>query len=475
MLREIAKGVAGTLFFTGLQYMYMTTRNPKGNAEDPSGPPEKSGLVGIDSTQSSSNDDPSNASQTSRIHIDIEKLPRKQFISPLSTQAREVAQLRAAIIYRINLASAVLQRPVTQDEADALAYGVARVRSISSASVPIGLAVGSYRAFSTHESWRFPLYKPSDTFNPSKFLMIEGKNARRLWHLARGTAYCTVGVILASIIVGNYAATVVAVQDTRDPRLKDYFKALSRVKAHAASGRPGRPASVPARDAQPVQISIGEGSAGATVAGEAAAASGDGWGGARGDDGSPTAGFYDNNEDSSRWTGSEGGILSDQAMKAQETRQQASPRTSPTSNTASTFELGKVATQPGSFDDDYYDDASPTARQGASSRLPANGQGGSAWERIRSKAASSPPQPSRTVPTRRRPSPPPDSFPPSDDAPHESAWARRRSAALDGDKAAGATLGDSFTFSSTEEDRQLAKQMAQKEFDEMLERERRNG
>jgi hypothetical protein len=68
--------------------------------------------------------------------------------------------------------------------------------------------------------------------------------------------------------------------------------------------------------------------------------------------------------------------------------------------------------------------------------------------------------------------------------PRESAWDRvRREAASSGQgqssqrsrssaDRSGATLGDSFTFSATDEERQLAKQEAQKDFDARVERER---
>lgn len=84
--------------------------------------------------------------------------------------------------------------------------------------------------------------------------------------------------------------------------------------------------------------------------------------------------------------------------------------------------------------------------------------GGSAWDRIR-KQGGIPSAGSRgsNWPSGRGP-------PPTSTAPN--AWSKSQ-------RASGP--GDGYTFSSAEEERQLAKSDAQKEFDDRVERERRGG
>ena len=95
-----------------------------------------------------------------------------------------------------------------------------------------------------------------------------------------------------------------------------------------------------------------------------------------------------------------------------------------------------------------YDDASPTGGS-----FPLNedkNSGGSTWDRIRRNAASGQAQPDQR-------------------SHHNTARPIQR------EQSESSTLGDSFSFSSTDEERQLAKTEAQREFDDRLERERKGG
>lgn len=93
-----------------------------------------------------------------------------------------------------------------------------------------------------------------------------------------------------------------------------------------------------------------------------------------------------------------------------------------------------------------FDDASPVApseQQRAASQQRAQ-QGGSAWDKLRNQA-----QTSRNQTT---------------------AWARKREDEM---TSRGAQQGTSYTYSSADEEKAYAKEQAQKEFDNMLEEERR--
>jgi hypothetical protein len=125
--------------------------------------------------------------------------------------------------------------------------------------------------------------------------------------------------------------------------------------------------------------------------------------------------------------GSDTGVLTD--------RQAQSQRSDPKWYPRPPLDLGKSAPQPRSSEPSY-DDASPAAST----------PGESSWDRIRREAASE-----------GSPNPRPAGSP----------WSSDRR-----EQRGGSTPGDSFTFSNSEEERQLAKGEAQKEFDARVERER---
>lgn len=102
-----------------------------------------------------------------------------------------------------------------------------------------------------------------------------------------------------------------------------------------------------------------------------------------------------------------------------------------------------------------YDDASPTGGLPLAGKEQTNGS--SSWDRIRKRAISNN-------------AASPDGVPPgsSSQAIGGSEYGRRQRERKDTQSG-----GDSFTFSSTEQDQQLARTQAKKEFEAMLERERK--
>ena len=142
------------------------------------------------------------------------------------------------------------------------------------------------------------------------------------------------------------------------------------------------------------------------------------------DDMSPQAANYSSQKDT--------GVLSDRQ----------SSRWDSTDSSESSFGADKVTSQPRSFGDDY-DDSSPTTKPASE---PSRSQG-SAWDQLRRQAVEGKSQSSR-----------PASNPFASD--------RRAAERQQRDR------GDSFAFSTAEEDRQLARAEAQKQFDARVERER---
>lgn len=454
-------------------------------------------MVLDESSTSSSSDFSSDSSPTSDIdpynadssygvsgrqtfQINLENAPRP-WLGSLFGYNDEVRNKTIAL--RIASTSQRLRRPLTQEECQAYGEHVARTIALAGNLAPIGPALGLGRAYRTRSTYRFPLYQPkSERFNPSKFAFLEGQMARTAWQAVRYSMYGAIGFFLGSIVVDSYTITTMAAHEARDPRLRQVNmelrkNLLEQYQERMSNRRQGNGRSV--------------GGTTTGYAGDEASPTTSGLGG-YGEDGGPVAG-RDGND----------GMLTDQEMRSRERRQQASPRNSPTSNVSSTFDLDKVARQPTGFDDTF-DDASPTMRQ-----MPSSGSAdgsGSTWERVRRQAntptsSSSPTRPSSSsYPSSSPSSFPPQSipFPPSSDNPSSSSsdssiWAQRRQNAMEsgqgGDQYgsspsssprrgynSGVGSGvDSFSFSKTDEERQLARAEAQRAFDEQVEQERRGG
>ena len=328
---------------------------------------------------------------------------------------------------------------------------------------PLGLAAGGYQAYRTAATYRFPFMQPNlERFNPNLFglmkFQVQGRQAQFMWHLMRTGAYTTFGMWVGGLLVGTYAATVAAVGEQQDPRLQDLIKAIrAKVQGPGSDAPPGDAPGRPRRGQKGDPTGQGTRRASKLWKNHRTAIGADAVSPARptgtyGDDASPSSGDAYDSYDSSTAADqarslamNEGSVLTDRQMRKQEARQRPNPRSSPTETTASTFRIDKVERQPRSFDDD----ASPTGGEGAfidSGYESDSGSGatGSTWDRIRQQASSSP----------------------------SSEMAGRGGR---GNRWGMQTPEDSFSFSATEEERQLAKEEAQRSFDERIERERRGG
>ncbi|KAL8687721.1 MAG: hypothetical protein Q9224_005067 [Gallowayella concinna] len=331
-------------------------------------------------------------------------------------------------------------RALSPKECEAIAFHTYKSTSVMSYGVTIIAGFGLHRAYKTREGYRFPLSgnmkKPGGWWDGNRIrimgqTVLKGFNARLLLHTLRSSVYVAGAVAIGRIVVASYATTVATVGEMRDPRLKDYQYALH--------GRLTRQKGEPEAMNAPVKDPTGQGDTSVS----------DLWkrhrkdiGGL--DDTSPTAGADGYGGDVERLGGSGTGTMSDAQMQAQETRQRASSKNSPTGNRATTARRDKVEKQPRNFGDVFDDDdASPTARGNAN-----EGQGASSWERIRRQAQTG------------------------------SSGGKSRGQSWDTIKREqknGSTTGDSFAFSSDDEQRQLAKDEAQNEFDARVEKERQGG
>lgn len=336
----------------------------------------------------------------------------------------------------------------------AIAYHTSKGHAIASYGPTTGLSFGAYRTWATKKEFRWPFYgkllseEPGNGFWDGQAIRMGGREILKglspeakanLLHSLRGSAYASLGVIIVPMAVSAYGATVSAVGEIRDNRLQDVTRELRRQANRDLRGR----------QAGAVERSTGQGSKSAgDVWKERGERIGGKSGGEAGDDTSSTGGAidYGQDEEQGRFSGAGdiGGVLSDRQMRTEERRAQPEAATGSPENRASTFQMEKVDRQPRSFADDY-DDASPTGGGGA---MGGGGDGGSVWERIRNQSATG-----------------------GASAPSGS----RGRSGIRQEQQEGSTTGDSFSFSSEEEQRSYAKEEAQREFDERVEKERRGG
>lgn len=402
-----------------------------------------------DGAPANDNDPYATAGQNDPVHFNIDgsKLPRPvPLLGPLFGYTDGF--LSKCIGMRMQAAASVMERAPSEEESAAIAYWTAKQVSLTSYGGPLGVAGGWWRAYTTKDTFRFPFYKPNlETFNvqawPSaRQALLSGVKATTAWHASRLLAYGIMGNIVGQLLLSSYAMSVSSVGELTDPRLKGFIEAIKK-RAQTARGRLPN---------QPRQPSTEAGAQQTDAAGL--------WKGQRrdiDDDASPTAGAYGDPSGS--------GVSSDRNMEAQEFGRRKTAQSDSAEESAATFQMGQNVQQSRSFDDDF-DEASPTSGKGmedAGSKGPS--RSGTTWDRIRQQAGNQTAVRGTSWPTGQGQERQPQS---------QSAWTRNRGPAQQGEDESS-TGGDSFTFSNSEEDKQLARAEAQREFDARIERERRGG
>lgn len=369
------------------------------------------------------------------INIDRSELARPlPVLGPLFGFTETAIRMTAA--ERIQYHAKLLGRPISRKETEALMYHTYKGMAIGSYGNPMAMGAGIFRAYRTRDTYRFPFYgalKSEDGWWNGQRVRImgqdvaEGPLARWGVHIFRGSVYGTLSLAFGMFFVASYATTVAAVGELRDPRLRDLqqevkFKTRQPMGEAEAMKQPKDPMGQGNTNAADLWKRHREGI------------------GAR-DDASPSTSTDNYGGEIGGPGGTNTGVMSDAQMQTQETRQQASPQEIPTENRASTFRVEKVEKQPTGFDDDF-DDASPTSPSSTD-----EGQSGSSWDRIRRQAQKQ----------------------------ASGKEGGRGWNAIRKEQQEDSTAGDSFTFSSADEERQLAQDEAQKEFDARVERERQGG
>ncbi|KAF1349136.1 hypothetical protein BDV97DRAFT_355136 [Delphinella strobiligena] len=402
--------------------------------------------------------------KTLSYNIDTNKLPKPFFLLNLMTDNDKA--MYHTIAENCVHAQQMLQRPLKQDEVDAIAFHFAKSLRIVSYGMPVGALVGGVYAYRGMSEMTFPFWKRGEgsRFNPNKFGMMSGTRARLMWHGLRFNLYAMIGAVTGVLFFSTYATTVNAVGTGSDPRLHDYIEAVKR-RSEEARGQQQN-VQRPVAQRNPVQSQEGMMDKQAMAAARRL--------GAETtysrqdvqrrvqdyDDASPTGGAWSQDFHEEGGSPTDSGLLNDQQTDIRNKRQQVESETnhamtrhnhSHSHSHSHSHNHNHSHSQSDSFD---FDDASPTAGRAATSPFTDNSAkaGGSSWDRIRQNATSH--APNQSARASAWPSPP---------------------AQDQGMKREGATVGDSFAFSESDEERRLAKYEAQENFDANVEKERQGG
>ncbi|KAK1767667.1 hypothetical protein QBC33DRAFT_451095 [Phialemonium atrogriseum] len=348
-----------------------------------------------------------------RLGIDYDSLPQTPFWSPLFGQGQD--WYRANIASKVIGFSVLLKRELSQQEKDAVSFHAAK-ECATRALEPPAAVVAAY-AFERRgrDAFRFPFWKPKpttinpDVFPGQIFTLLRGRMAWSAWHATRFSCYAFVSHMVLSGIFTSYAMSVWVANMKLDPRLATLRKAMEET---GKQGRLGR------------------------RLGEQGADPG-GWQ-------SPSQGEDPSMQDAPYPYGQTPGDVpsSGGRMEAEETRRQsesaarARDRGYPTPGPAYASPQDSASQ---SQDDDahLFDDASPMAPSDRGKNATTSASGGSSWDKLRNQAMSGGNTGGQAGPR------------------------------------IGQRSSDGYTYSSADEDKSYAKQQAQKEFDAMLEKERR--
>jgi hypothetical protein len=338
----------------------------------------------------------------------------------------------------LKFAERKLGRQLYPNESQALAYHIYQLEQTKSYFAAAGAAAGTYRAYATMGTMRYPFYQPKiESMDPNKFAFLRGPMAQVGRHAWRFSLYLLVAGQMGSIIGQLIAQPLAAVNTSKDPKLEQFGNELKA----AAAAEPAKQ-QAQGREIQDRRREFERQTRDPNNMGPSPQAR---WGKQPSaqtseDDMSPTAGneaWGSPSSTSGAWDS-----FSSQADQNMPQRSQGPPL-----NEARTRRPSQASSSP--FDDD---DASPTGGlfQDEVNNSPQPQEqarpGESTWDRLRRGGAP--------IPGQRAPQP------------------QRRAEPERREQRDGSTLGDSFTFVEGEDERKRERERAQREFDERIERER---
>ncbi|KXJ89746.1 hypothetical protein Micbo1qcDRAFT_235004 [Microdochium bolleyi] len=391
--------------------------------------------------------------------------------------------------------SEAARRKLTATEADALSQHSDQLWRSRSVAQPVSLAVAAFMAFRTRKVFKFPFVNaPMKWFNSSVFpserlRLAEGQKAKMYWHATRFLAYCPPSWLVTTWVTYEWSLGTFEHRKRNDPRLRELTQQVNaNRKAELAKRFPN------AAGAQQQQQQTARGGPQGRL-GQPMQSSRQQQQAEYRDDASPTNssgnpaetwGNADTYQEKSHSSSSASpssfpSATASSSPQASSTPSSPSYPTYPTSQSPQQQQNGGWGDSPSAFDDDSFDDMSPVSpaarRAEAVNAAPSSSAGsGSAWDRVRQSSQRPGPQQQRHQPQQQ-----PDNTAPwgsNPDAPNNaSAQVGGAGAGWDSVRSRnGPANPESYTYSAADEEReqrQYDKDKAQRDFDAMIERERK--
>ncbi|KAI0104505.1 hypothetical protein F4814DRAFT_430912 [Daldinia grandis] len=386
--------------------------------------------------------------------IHFERLPRLQFWASLFPMRDSFRVLY--VTGKVVQASKLSQRRLTVDEVNATSEAAANAVRFIPWAQPISIIITSALCWRTRKTFKFPLYQPKTqkfspyTFPTKRLPLFTGTRAVLAWHMCRFFCYFPLTLFGTFSFFSSAAESSYDARLSRDPRLTDWLAdvrkninrlvRMQRENQGSQQNFPELPSSnsPPPRD---LSYSVSENEIAQEYLSDTFATQ------------------SENSPDGSASEASRGSSTSSsQSYWTKGIQSQARPSKS----------QGAVYSDSGSrhseddsdlFDDD---DASPVpaALRKAETQQTRNTQGDSSWDRIRQQS-----QPGTTQWTR------------GDSSGQERGWGRLRQDKTENRRDSQPNT-EGFAYTKQDEDKEsktYEKEQAQKEFDALLEAERRGG
>lgn len=374
-----------------------------------------------------SNDDAYTSSAPSGQRFDASSFPQPiPILGPLTGHTSTYTRRKTEQL--IKFSELLINRTMTPVEAQALARRVYRFEEEKSRYAIAATAIGVGRWYQTMQSYRYPFYKPEPKkIDPNKFLLLKGPAAQYARHSWRLLCYVTVASHLGKLVgqtVSHYSA---GEEMSNDPELAQFALDLKKAASTEHTNKKTVLGSVPEQRRRWMEEAARARNAERSAPGAPTQVP---WNARKptpaDDDMSPTAGsdpWPSSSNDS--WSGS--AFPEDPAPAVQPRQQSSDP----------------YSQLPGGqprYNRNNSDDTSPTGGMFQDEVESKSKSGESAWDRLR--RGDAPP----SLANKRQP-------------PYQ-------------DQRDGSTLGDSFTFVGSKEERRSEKERAQREFDARIEHER---
>jgi hypothetical protein len=396
--------------------------------------------------------------------IPLTKMPLNSATSWLLYGGRGRAAVTGIfVIDTIRGAENMAQRPLSQSEAEGFALYASRRTLYSFSANASALVIGCGMAFLGRNTMKFPFRKPQplqqyENF-PNRWMpILRGQYARAMWHITRANLYVLVGLLLLNPLYKSMGDSAMMVGLYRDSRTREIMKSIKERGQSLTRLGSNREQSGQKGQASPQeQLGQDPNSEGYynDMETDVSNVSSDG------------RDYSSNSGRDTMYTDrtAETSMLDDSAVRQRELNQ-----SSPSSFAGNSAWEQRPPPPPqpnrnstgGSFNDfldDVTDNTSPPTGSGPITPIPTNSTStGSAWDRVRRTSHPSSPNNTRGITPagiRQRPGP----------AAHDLQQREEEHRIQ--------TQGGSFNYDSGEAEKQLAKEMAQREFDEMMERERR--